>query len=293
MSKSSTPEADGKRQLRYRQKTSFYQERASGDRMRAAFLNTQPVTGFSSLSEFINAAVDEKVAGLEQEHHDGHPWSPLGAGEIPQGKPVGRQPRTSMTTARREALRKRRRLALRGLIEGILPEIGSGHPADRGEVRAFYREDGQEALIETYGAKEGVPIFRRYDAEASFGEVWIHTSSGYDWDTGDGLLAGESTTRTGHLSGGGGQTAETPKADLAGTVENARRELEQQFSQRQVEIKVFYSPDGSQALVESFNYGTEISDFIHYACDPGARHIDARNSTGHSWKDWRTAPFEA
>ncbi|PTT60166.1 hypothetical protein [Arthrobacter sp. HMWF013] len=76
-------------------------------------------------------------------------------------------------------------------------------------------------------------------------------------------------------------------------MDNARRELEQQFSQRQVEIKVFYSPDGSQALVESYNYGTESSAFIHYAYDAAAGLIDARNSTGHSWQEWRTAPFEA
>lgn len=293
MSKSSTPEEDGKRQLQYRQKTSFYQERVAADRMRAAFLNTQSVTGFSSLSEFINAAVDEKVAGLEQDHHGGRPWSPLGAGEIPQGKPARLQSKLSMTADRREAMRARRRLALRGLIESILPEIESGQPADSGEVRTFYREDGQEALIETYGPREGVPIFRRYDAETSFGEVWIHTSSGYRWDDGDRLLAKEPTIRIGHLPDGGGHTAETPAPDLTGTVENTLRELEQQFAQRQVEIKVFYSPDGLQALVESFNYGTEISAFIHYAYDPGTGHIDARNSTGHSWKGWRTAPLEA
>ncbi|TQJ62184.1 hypothetical protein FBY31_4579 [Arthrobacter sp. SLBN-100] len=293
MSKADTLEAGGARQLQYRRKTSFYQEQGAADRMRAAFLNTQQATGFSSLSEFINAAVDEKVAGLEQEHNDGHTWSPLGAGEIPQGKPVGLQPKFSMATARREALRERRSLALRGLIESAIPEIESGHPADRGKVRAFYREDGQEALIETYGANDGVPIFRRYDTETSGGEVWMHTSSGNGWEDGDGLLARESTTRTGHLPHAGGQAAETPTPDLPRTVENARRELEQQFSQRQVEIKVFYSPDGSQALVESYNYSTEISAFIHYAYDAGAGLIDARNSTGHNWQEWRTAPFEA
>lgn len=293
MSKADTPDADGARQLQYRRKTSFYQEQAAADRMRAAFLNTKQATGFSSLSEFINAAVDEKVAGLEQEHNDGHTWSPLGPGEIPQGKPVGLQSKFSMATARREALRARRSLALRELIRSIMPEIESGHPADRGEVRAFYREDGQEALIETYGANDRVPIFRRYDTETSGGEVWIHTSNGYGWEDGDGLLAKEPRTRAGHLPRAGGQAAETPAPDLARTVENARRELEQQFSQRQVEIKVFYSSGGSQALVESYNYGTEISAFIHYAYDAGTGLVDARNSTGHNWQEWQTAPFEA
>ena len=291
MSKADTSQVEGASPIQYRRKTSFYQEQGAADRMRAAFLNTKQATGFSSLSEFINAAVDEKVAGLEREHNHGQTWSPLGAGEIPQGKPVGLQSKFSMAMARKEALRARRSLALRGLIESILPEIETRHPADGGEVRPFYREDGQEALIETYGADDEAPIFRRYDTETSAGEVWMHTSSGNGWEDGDGLLAKEPTTRTGHLSRAGSHGAEAPTPDLSMIVEKARRELEKRFSQRQVEIKVFYSSDGSQALVESYDYGTEISAFIHYAYDDGL--IDARNSTGHSWHEWRTAPFEA
>ncbi|MFF2317854.1 hypothetical protein ACFVTE_16470 [Arthrobacter sp. NPDC058097] len=291
------PESDmseeGGKQPQYREKTSFYQERVAADRMRAAFLNTRAITGFASLSEFINAAIEEKVAGLEQAHNDGCPWSPLGAGEIPQGKPAGLQSRRTVATAGKEALRARRRLALRDLVEGILPEIESRQSAGGGEVRAFYREDGQEALIETYGAREGVPVFRRYDAETSFGEVWIHTSSGYGWDEGDGLPGGEISAGPGRRPEADGQAAGTPAADLRGTVERARKDLERQSSQRQIEIEVFYSSDGAQALVESYHYGTEISDFIHYAYDPAAGQIAARNSSGHSWKDWQTAPFDA
>lgn len=47
-------------------KTSFYQLEEDADRMRAAYLNTQLNTRYRSLSEFINAAIDEKVSALEK-----------------------------------------------------------------------------------------------------------------------------------------------------------------------------------------------------------------------------------
>lgn len=70
-------------------KTSFYQHEENASRMRAAYLNTQLHTGYRSLSEFINAAIDEKVSSLELTYNDGNHWPPLGAREIPQGKPLG------------------------------------------------------------------------------------------------------------------------------------------------------------------------------------------------------------
>lgn len=70
-------------------KTSFYQREDDADRMRAAYLNTQMHTGHRSLSEFINAAIDEKVSALEQAYNRGKEWPPLAAREIPQGKPLG------------------------------------------------------------------------------------------------------------------------------------------------------------------------------------------------------------
>lgn len=70
-------------------KTSFYQREDDADRMRAAYMNTQMHTGHRSLSEFINAAIDEKVSALEQTHNKGKEWPPLAAREIPQGKPLG------------------------------------------------------------------------------------------------------------------------------------------------------------------------------------------------------------
>lgn len=70
-------------------KTSFYQQEEDADRMRAAYLNTQLHTRYRSLSEFINAAIDEKVSALEQAYNRGQEWPPLAAREIPQGKPLG------------------------------------------------------------------------------------------------------------------------------------------------------------------------------------------------------------
>lgn len=70
-------------------KTSFYQLEEDADRMRAAYLNTQMLTRYRSLSEFINAAIDEKVSALEKTYNGGQEWPPLAAREIPQGKPLG------------------------------------------------------------------------------------------------------------------------------------------------------------------------------------------------------------
>lgn len=71
-------------------KTSFYQAEDDANRMRAAYLNTQLQTGYSSLSEFINAAIDEKVGTLETTYNNGSPWKPLTTGAIPTGKPLKR-----------------------------------------------------------------------------------------------------------------------------------------------------------------------------------------------------------
>lgn len=71
-------------------KTSFYQGEDDANRMRAAYLNTQLQTGYSSLSEFINAAIDEKISTLETTYNNGNPWKPLTTGTIPTGKPLKR-----------------------------------------------------------------------------------------------------------------------------------------------------------------------------------------------------------
>lgn len=70
-------------------KTGFYQREEDANRMRAAYINTQMHTGYRSLSELINAAIDEKVSALEEAYNRGKEWPPLAAGEIPQGKPLG------------------------------------------------------------------------------------------------------------------------------------------------------------------------------------------------------------
>nr|AXV46446.1 putative partitioning protein ParB [Arthrobacter sp.]AXV46482.1 putative partitioning protein ParB [Arthrobacter sp.] len=87
--KAVTPAATGRPTKVAPKKTSFYQREDDADRMRAAYMNTQMHTGHRSLSEFINAAIDEKVSALEQVYNKGEEWPPLAAREIPQGKPLG------------------------------------------------------------------------------------------------------------------------------------------------------------------------------------------------------------
>lgn len=71
-------------------KTNFYQPDDDGKRMRAAFINTQGQTHHTSLSEFINAAIMEKVSALEAQYNEGQPWPPIAARGIPTGRPIAR-----------------------------------------------------------------------------------------------------------------------------------------------------------------------------------------------------------
>ena len=69
-------------------KSNFYQLEGDANRMRAAYINTQAQTHYTSLSEFINAAVNEKVAALEAEYNAGQPWPPIAPRGIPTGRPM-------------------------------------------------------------------------------------------------------------------------------------------------------------------------------------------------------------
>jgi hypothetical protein len=52
---------------------------------RAVFENTMSQTGYTSLCDFINAAVDDKVAALERTYNSGHP---SGHGKFRKQAPV-------------------------------------------------------------------------------------------------------------------------------------------------------------------------------------------------------------
>lgn len=74
---------------KYPPKVSFYQEKDDTDRVRAAILHTYTQEGVRSLSAFVHAAVMNEVERLERQYNDGQPFPPVGAGELPQGRPLG------------------------------------------------------------------------------------------------------------------------------------------------------------------------------------------------------------
>lgn len=74
---------------KYPPKVSFYQAREDTDRVRGAILHTMASEGPRSLSQFINGAVMAEVERLERKYNGGQPFPPVGARELPQGRPMG------------------------------------------------------------------------------------------------------------------------------------------------------------------------------------------------------------
>ena len=73
---------------KYPPKVSFYQDREDTDRVRGALLHTMATEGPRTLSQFINDAVMKEVTRLEKKHNAGRPFPKLGAGKLPQGRPM-------------------------------------------------------------------------------------------------------------------------------------------------------------------------------------------------------------
>lgn len=71
-----------------RHKVSFYQPRADTDRVRGALLHTMATEGPRTLSQFIHNAVMAEVERLEGTYNEGKPFPPVGARELPQGRPL-------------------------------------------------------------------------------------------------------------------------------------------------------------------------------------------------------------
>ncbi|MFF2300675.1 hypothetical protein [Arthrobacter sp. NPDC058127] len=71
-------------------KVSFYQATDDGNRMRAAFVATQPVERRPSLSAFICEAVTKEVERLERLYNGGRPWPDIETGQVPKGAPLRR-----------------------------------------------------------------------------------------------------------------------------------------------------------------------------------------------------------
>ena len=77
------------RTTKYPPKVSFYQDPEDTDRVRGAILHTMPYEGARSLSQFIHRAVMAEVERLEKKYNGGRPFPPVGARELPQGRPMG------------------------------------------------------------------------------------------------------------------------------------------------------------------------------------------------------------
>lgn len=71
-------------------KVSFYQDAASTARARGAMFHTAVHEGARTWSEFLDHAVMREVERLEREYNDGKPFPSMGAGALPQGRPMGR-----------------------------------------------------------------------------------------------------------------------------------------------------------------------------------------------------------
>lgn len=76
---------------RTRPKVSFYQHAEDTARVRGAIVHTMAQEGSRTLSDFINNAVMAEVERLETKYNNGRPFPPLKAGEMPQGRPMGRE----------------------------------------------------------------------------------------------------------------------------------------------------------------------------------------------------------
>ncbi|MGM7774430.1 ParB family protein [Arthrobacter sp. KNU-44] len=68
-------------------KTSFFQSKESGSRMRAAYMATRHLTGSRTLSEFILSAVEREVEALERAHNSGNEFA-VDPGGVPRGRPL-------------------------------------------------------------------------------------------------------------------------------------------------------------------------------------------------------------
>lgn len=78
-----------KQQRKYPPKVSFYQDPEDTARLRAAYRHTLANTADRSLSDFIQRVVMAEVERLEGQYNGGKPFPSMGAGELPQGRPVG------------------------------------------------------------------------------------------------------------------------------------------------------------------------------------------------------------
>jgi hypothetical protein len=277
--------------LKYRHKTSFYQDEADAKRMRAVFSNTRRETGYTSLSDFINAAVDEKIAALEQAFNAGQQWAPLGAREIPQGKPAGRSaggfnmPVASGLSGGPTPPSK----ALVKLAGKIRADVRTG--VGRGRVDVFYSANGREALVVAHDFDAQLSAVRSLELAPTHDSFFVRTGDGIGWADGPGWdeAPGETALAREGLSG-----PEERAGELFAAVDRARAELEGNYSRPlEGDVGVFYRDDRTQALVDRFETGDQMSTLQVYRFNPADHGIEVRTSEGFTWEDGGDIPLDA
>jgi hypothetical protein len=285
------PPSNRRAELKYRHKTSFYQDEADAKRMRAVFKNTMRQTGYNSLSDFINAAVDDKVAALEHTYNDGRQWAPLGARENPPAKPPGRPAavlnnpvapaQSGGPTPPLTAL-----VTLAGKIRADLTARGSNV-----KVYVFYSDHGREALVIAHDVDSQLSAVHSIEISPNQNSIFIRTAEGVGWTSQPGWheAARETPPALDNL-----RWPEAPGAELLSAVDQAREELESHYSKPlEGHIGVFYRDDGNQALLERFDAGEQMSALRIYGFDPSNGNVKVRKSDSFSWEDGEDVPINA
>ena len=163
----------------YPRKTSFYQQGLDADRMRGAYLNTVEQTGYATLSEFINAAVNEKTAGLERDFNNGEPWEPRPAGDIPAGKPSAAL--RTLAAARRGQIPTKELIVPQERSQELVDIVGKLR-GEADEVQVFWNEDGRSVMVMTRDARDDVDDLKYFVHPKPWREIEVFTYRAVRWE---------------------------------------------------------------------------------------------------------------
>lgn len=273
-----TRETDGSAaKRRYPNKASWYQDEADTKRMRAAFHATKDILGYASLSEFINAAVNDKVTGLEAKYNGGRHWLPIEAGGIPQGKPA-RRPSPGLGTAAPAPAQK----YLADLIRSV-----KGDPSpepENAQVTVFDGGNSLEAVIECYDVRRETSVLRHYEALQAADFIQVRTAAGVAWEREE-----EGSALFGWVPRSGVQDLGEV---LAGVVEKSRAQLADKYRKPlSGEVKVYQSQDRPEALIEGYDAGDEASTLRCYGLNASTSSLYVRVASNVIWEEAEAIPY--
>lgn len=256
---------------RYPNKASWYQDEADTKRMRAAFHATKDILGYASLSEFINAAVNDKVAGLEAEYNGGQPWLPIEAGRIPQGKPARRTSPGLATAAHVPA-----KMYLAALIRSVQGDLSPA--AEDTRVTVFEGSSGLEAVIESYDVRRETSVLRHFEALHAADFIQVRTAAGVAWDQEE--VSSALLFRV-HRSG-----EQDLGEELAGVVEKSRTQLAEKYRKPlSGEVKVYRSQDGLESMIDSYDAGDGASTIHRYGVTASTSSLYVRVASHAIWEE--------